>query len=118
MALRVNGSKPNGLFLLCRCWRRSGFGWLRISRRRPHTLQYGIRASTLLRHNRKSDGRDHKDDGRPSGRARKSSSGAAWAECSLATLASKGSGDIAAFTALQQYDNDEKETNNDVNNRK
>ena len=58
----------------------------------------------------------HENDGRPSRRLGQHGGRTARSESRLAALTAEGGSDVAALAALQQYDANQKETNNDVNN--
>jgi hypothetical protein len=69
------------------------------------------------REDRQRDRRHHKNDGRPGGGFRQNRGSAAWSEGGLAAHASEGCGNVAALAALQQYYDNEKQTNRDVDER-
>ena len=66
------------------------------------------------RKHRKGDGGDHEDDGRPGCSFGQNSCGGAASEGSLAAHAAESGRDIAALPALQQHYDNEKSTDNDV----
>ena len=69
----------------------------------------------LVAVDRQCDGSDHECDSRPRGGFGEGAGRAARTECSLAALSSECRGNIAALAALQQNDNDNEETDQDMN---
>jgi len=67
--------------------------------------------------NRERDRSHHKDDSRPRSCARQSRGRAARSEGGLAAHATESRRNVAALAALQQHNDDEKQTNRDVNDR-
>ena len=113
-------TKGQRLFLRLWCRRRLRWGCrLRLGLRGLHTGEYRVGVgSPALGENRKRDRSYHEKDRRPRCRLGQSRGGSAGTECCLAAHATReGSGDVAALAALQQYDDNEEQGNNNVNNR-
>jgi hypothetical protein len=64
---------------------------------------------------RKRDGRDHEHDGCPGSGLRQHGCGGTSSESSLAAHASEGGGNVSTLPALQQHNDDQEQTNNNVN---
>jgi len=60
------------------------------------------------------DGDHHKQDGSPGGELGEQIGCAAWAECSLRTLAAECAGEICRLALLQQDNADKEHADNDV----
>ncbi len=83
---------------------------------RLHALQYGSASRVPRGVNRERDGGDHKDHRRPCGRLLQQAGRTPRAERRLAAHAAESRGDVSRLAALQQHDDDDKETNNYVKN--
>jgi len=66
---------------------------------------------------RESDGGDHERHSRPGRGFRQCAGRAARAKCRLAALSAKRRGNVPALAALQQHDNDDEKTDQDVDRR-
>src|ERR1700676_725355 len=117
----VTGQRPKTndqrLFLCRRSGWRRWLHWLRLGGRGFDSLQYRVRTTMARSENRQRDRGHHKDDGRPGGCFRQNRGRAAWAEGGLAAHASESCCNVAALPALQQYHDDEKQTNRNVDDR-
>lgn len=71
--------------------------------------------STLLHHDGKPDGGDHKDHGAPDCHFSENSCSGAGAKSCLRALAAEGAGKIGALALLQQNNADENHAYDDVN---
>src|SRR4051812_47470739 len=74
-------------------------------------------ATAPRRKNRKRNGSDDKNNGRPGSGLGQHGGRATWTKSRLAALAAKGGSNVAALAALQQNDANQEEANNNVNNR-
>jgi hypothetical protein len=108
--------------LLVRRWRRGIrtrlIGWCRSALRgaRCQFVQYrtcGI--GVTIREYRQRDRGQHKDNRRPGGRFAENRGRSARTERRLTPHAAERSRDIGALTALQQHNNNQEQTNDDVN---
>src|ERR1700675_946145 len=95
--------------------RRGGCRWLRLRLRRFHSRKYGRGPGSPRRKNRKRDRRDHENDRGPSRRPGKNRSRAPRTKRCLAALTAESCSQVAALSALQQNDRDQKEADDNVN---
>src|SRR6202140_2882911 len=100
---------------ILRSGRRGGCRWLRLRLRRFHSRKYGRGPGSPRRKNRKRDRRDHENDRGPSRRPGKNRSRAPRTKRCLAALAAESCSQVAALSALQQNDRDQKEADDNVN---
>src|SRR5271170_6245952 len=111
----VNQRPGSFLFLLSgRCCRRLRRRGLRLDGLRLELIEYGTRAPTPCGVHRQRNGGDHEGDRRPRGRPRKSAGRAARTERRLAALPAESRGNVPALAALQQHDDDNEETDQNV----
>ena len=104
------------LFLRGRGCGSGRLGRLSLYGLRLETLQNGTgRSATFRGIYREHDGSNHEGHRRPGCGPGERACGPARPEGGLAALAAESGGDVAACAALQQYDHDDKETNQDVN---
>ena len=95
--------------------RRGRYRRLRLRLRRFHSRKYGRGPGSPRRKNRKRDRRDHENDRGPSRRPGKNRSRAPRTKRRLAALAAESCSQVAALSALQQNDRDQKEADDNVN---
>ncbi len=81
-------------------------------------FQYGMTAGTLLHENCQSNGGDHEDNGAPRCEPRQQVGCATRTEGRLRTLTAEGASEVGAFALLQQNDDHENGTDDDVDNEK
>src|SRR5258708_36495026 len=93
--------------------RRGRCRWLRL--RLFHSRKYGRGPGSPRRKNRKRDRRDHENDRGPSRRPGKNRSRAPRTKRCLAALTAESCSQVAALSALQQNDRDQKEADDNVN---
>jgi hypothetical protein len=106
--------KPVGL-RFCISGMKLLLGWVRLAAR--NVREDGAIAAGAARHRyREGNGREHEQDGRPSGEFGKQVSCSAGSESGLRTLAAEGTGEIRRFALLDQNYTDKEQADNNVKN--
>ena len=100
-------SGRGGRWALCRS--RLGLNGLRFE-----SLKHRTGAAPLTGIHRQRNGGNHESDSGPCSRPGKGTGRAARTESRLAALSAESCGDVAAFSALQQNDDDDEEANQNV----
>src|SRR5579884_56167 len=79
------------------------------------SFEYGMSACVLLHQDRQTDRGQHENHGAPGSNAGEDVGRSARAKCGLRTLAAKGASKISALALLEQNDDDQKNTDQNMN---